>query len=536
MTMAKTIVTTALCLGLVGCVAPGMPSSEELDEQLAGKADFWGEGEGARIMADHAFTDTTMDAAAITKFLTETRESWRGPSFLATYEVDGQPFAAHLQEISEEYVINPLLLLTFMQTQTGLVSKTETPSDAELGRALGCSARGQEVDSLDGQIRCAAALLRGAFDDAGALEATVAGYRLDVVHPRTGTSPNNRATAAIYTYTTDGELFFLVWNQFVRHYFEQIEGDPLDWLRLPYAEGFIGGACNTNDDCVFEGGICRTAANGKNVCTKTCDEGALCPDRVGYPVTLCVAGETAGMAPGGGFCMPRCLADDLCGDGFSCQHDVARYGSSTYTRNACVAHHVSGGAPDPNPAGTTEDRAEERPEATPEETPDPTPGDATWSILVTRIVGSEASSEGVLWDGYLANYTPDLGALLWVSDDPECTWANSSSRHAYNTHLGCADYDWTREYGTDTLDARLNLTLFNGSEAMTRAQLENGLNIQIRDHDWDGAKVMTECTFELEGGIEQYERAFTVECGAGQDTTGAVVPHRIELQLIRHPG
>ena len=126
----KHILTTSLCLALAGCVAQGVPTEGELEEQLAGKADFWGEGEGARIMADHAFTDTSMDSEAITRFLTETRESWGGPSFLATHEVDGTPFAEVLQTISEEYLINPILLLTFMQTQSGLVSRTEAPSDS----------------------------------------------------------------------------------------------------------------------------------------------------------------------------------------------------------------------------------------------------------------------------------------------------------------------------------------------------------------------------------------------------------------------
>jgi hypothetical protein len=87
--------------------------------------------------------------------------------------------------------------------------------------------------------------------------------------------------------------------------------------------GFVGGPCEIDDDCTYEGAVCLAQGLQGGLCTLPCDR--LCPDREGYPVTFCVdANElpaSAGELVEGG-CVSRCntgfFQDTGCRNGYGC--------------------------------------------------------------------------------------------------------------------------------------------------------------------------------------------------------------------------
>jgi hypothetical protein len=138
---------------------------------------------------------------------------------------------------------------------------------------------------------------------------------------------------------------------------------------------WIGSECASDEECAFDGGVCKTNPyGGRGFCTRACERG--CPDRAGLPVTFCVADpddETRGMCvnkhtgvnatcrpydhfvpatlprfgqstvtadvcvPGSpGFIGDRCFSDDECREGLTCGGaDPARGGAGICTQ-ACT--------------------------------------------------------------------------------------------------------------------------------------------------------------------------------------------------------
>lgn len=180
------------------------------------------------VLSDALFTDSTsFTVAEMQEFLENTPYGTR--SWLASHQVNGVSAAQMIVDAATERHINPLLLLTRMQVEAGLVSKTVTPSKTRINTALGCgcpdgSSCHPDYRGLAAQLDCGAVVLRkwydGSVDGSGHWERGVTRKTLD---PKSIT-PANHATASLYAYTPwvlygEGGNW-LVWNvtrRYVRH-------------------------------------------------------------------------------------------------------------------------------------------------------------------------------------------------------------------------------------------------------------------------------------------------------------------------------
>ncbi|HLU65759.1 MAG TPA: hypothetical protein VKZ63_05760, partial [Kofleriaceae bacterium] len=285
-----------LALTLVAAAACTVPGEEgvELDEldyrDVAGSG-VLSEFIPSRLVSDDAFFHIeAMTAADVQSFFEATPYGRR--SFLADEVMDtGELLSAALVRVAAEQGMNPLVLLVTLQKEAGLVSRSTAPSRQRVDYAFGCGCpdgRGcsSAYRGLDRQLACAAEHLRSYADAIEGGGTTIGGFApgratrvLDGVH----VTPANKATAILYTYTPwilRGEggnwLFWNVWQRYA---------SALGYQRgmtAPFNEGFIGGACAADDDCFYDGGLCRDG-----FCTLDCDR--LCPDRTGgFATTLCV--------------------------------------------------------------------------------------------------------------------------------------------------------------------------------------------------------------------------------------------------------
>ncbi|RLB48717.1 MAG: hypothetical protein DRJ42_22580 [Deltaproteobacteria bacterium] len=291
-----------------------------------------------RIISDQAYGDTgAIDRAGVQAFLENTPYGTR--SFLADLEVDGELVSSAFVRVAETSGLNPLLLLTTLQKETGLVSKTERPSTFRVDYAFGCGCPdGRRCDpamrGLDRQLACAADALANPFTAPLRGEPTRAGkYLGDSIRTLDNivVTPENRATLALYTYTphvgraTRGGnwLFFSVWKRYVTHVGYE------DGLRDRAAENFIGSACEVDADCGFIGGLCLDW-NGGLFCSQPCT--GICPDRTGHPTTFC----TEVWGDGDGYCVARCeVAATDCLAGQYCE-PTARFEDPGTTQNTCT--------------------------------------------------------------------------------------------------------------------------------------------------------------------------------------------------------
>ncbi|MFH1533258.1 MAG: hypothetical protein ABIK09_21235 [Pseudomonadota bacterium] len=100
---------------------------------------------------------------------------------------------------------------------------------------------------------------------------------------------------------------------------------------LQGSEGWIGEACFSDLDCAPFEGVCQGAdalEERPGFCTETCNQ--FCPDAAGQPGTFCVDG-----GDGDGTCMQKCVLQDDCPFGYTCQADVPRFGQSGITADVC---------------------------------------------------------------------------------------------------------------------------------------------------------------------------------------------------------
>jgi hypothetical protein len=252
-----------------------------------------------RVVDDDFFTDVdAVDAAAVQAFLEHT--PYGKPCFLATEMLGATTPAEAIVDAAVEHGVNPIMLLSRMQVEKGLVSKSSRPSKNAVDFAFGCGcpdgkACSEAFRGFDKQIDCAAETMREHFDRAqagtGLWNVGKAKKSLDGL----SVTPANAATASLYAYTPwvlpgkGGN--WLVWNvtgRFVAHL--QATGVIAD-------AGFVGTPCDTTDAeaCGFshEGdeGFCHAIAaegDGTGVCTLEC--AGRCPDRAGTlgADTMCV--------------------------------------------------------------------------------------------------------------------------------------------------------------------------------------------------------------------------------------------------------
>ncbi|MBS1123706.1 MAG: hypothetical protein H6Q90_5934 [Deltaproteobacteria bacterium] len=180
------------------------------------------------VLTDALFIDSTaMDVSDMQEFLENT--PYGTTSWLATHTVNGVSAAQMIVDAARAESINPLLLLTRMQVEATLVSKTTTPSQTRINTALGCACPdtggcASQYRGLAAQLTCGARTLRrwydGSVDASGEWRRGVAKKTLD---PKLVT-PTNHATASLYAYTpwvlTNRGGNWLVWNvtrKYVRH-------------------------------------------------------------------------------------------------------------------------------------------------------------------------------------------------------------------------------------------------------------------------------------------------------------------------------
>lgn len=159
------------------------------------------------VLDDASMKDSdAMSAADIQKMLD--KNPWGKKSVLASYEQNGKSAAQIIKAASDKHGINPLVLLTRLQMEQGLINKT-TASAATIDIAFGCGCPHSPVCSssymgFENQAECAAGTLSRSMAAATTSNGTVSGWarnRAKTTQDSISVTPKNAATAALYTYT-----------------------------------------------------------------------------------------------------------------------------------------------------------------------------------------------------------------------------------------------------------------------------------------------------------------------------------------------
>jgi hypothetical protein len=305
-----------LLLAAIGCDAAedgafvDHEESSDFDPFDAAKADGVASVFNRHDVVDDAFfvAAEAVDVAAVQAFLEHT--PYGRPCFLADAVVGNTTPAAAIVAAAKRHDINPILLLSRMQVEKGLISKSKAPSQKAIDFAFGCGCAdgnscSEAFRGFDKQIECAADTMREHFD---AAQAGMGIWRVGVGKKSLDgltVTPANAATASLYAYTpwvlTGKGGNWLVWNvtgKFVNH-FESNGGVDIE------DPGFVGTPCEASDEaaCGFahdgDEGFCLASEGGTGVCTVECE--GRCPDKAGSvgADTMCVELE-----PGVGGCVP----------------------------------------------------------------------------------------------------------------------------------------------------------------------------------------------------------------------------------------
>lgn len=146
-----------------------------------------------------------------------------------------------------------------------------------------------------------------------------------------------------------------------------------------YNEGFIGGACESQTDCTFDGGECLGDDEGfpKGMCTRACDD--VCPDVDGAVTTACVLDVAPDGEP---TCTTICdygISKTGCRSGYQCQARP-RASEPSKMRYVCVP-----GEDDPFPLSACHLELLERGVAfTPAPSPDDIPEGAPGAVCTVK--------------------------------------------------------------------------------------------------------------------------------------------------------
>ena len=178
------------------------------------------------VVSDDIFLGT-MTVAEVQKFFE--KSPYGNRSWLADYTVGGKSAAQLVVDAATAEGVHPLMLLTRMQVEASLVSKTTRPTQHRIDRALGCGCPdgggcSASYKGFGPQLVCGAEVLRKWYDGSIAKNGLwVRGVSKRTLDPKTIT-PANHATASLYAYTpwvlvgSGGN--WLVWNvtrKYVRH-------------------------------------------------------------------------------------------------------------------------------------------------------------------------------------------------------------------------------------------------------------------------------------------------------------------------------
>lgn len=320
---------------LAACMAP-VADSETVEppipdvpaEDLMPVDDIKGDGaafDADLLMDDTAFADPlVMTQQQVQAFFEHTPYGLR--SFFADYRHGGRSVAALVMAAAQTHRISPMVLLVKLQVEMGLLSKTTTPSQFKLDRAMGCGClSNSDCDSYLGlgeQFDCSARVLRSYLDDLDSSGQTVAGWKVGVrkkVLDGVWVAPRNRATAALYTYTPwalrnrgGNWLFWNVYRRYARHF--RADRPNHHW---------IGGSCGDRSSCPVEAGTCHQDVQD-GLCSRPCER--ICPDsEAPYTAgTFCADVATAQSGSTSGTCLARCdealyPQNEGCRAGFECR-------------------------------------------------------------------------------------------------------------------------------------------------------------------------------------------------------------------------
>jgi hypothetical protein len=160
------------------------------------------------IMDDNFYLDSGYASAdEIQKFLENT--PWHNRSWLADYQVDGTQFSSAIVSMGKQKGLNPLMILSRIQTESSLVSKTAQPDGRAGEFALGCHKVTAEhpngldpsVASMSAQLDCGTNTLQTLIQKVKDGTSVVkVGEPFRTMDPETVT-PDDEATAALYSYT-----------------------------------------------------------------------------------------------------------------------------------------------------------------------------------------------------------------------------------------------------------------------------------------------------------------------------------------------
>ena len=496
------ILALVAATSLVGCVA-----DTGLDDEAKGRRDW---RTNHRLMSDATFRDTSITAAQLQEFLAE-KPSLNGTnaSWLATYKIGNQKFSERLAALADANDVNPLLLLAWLQMNSGLVARTTQPSAGLMNSGLncGCAPDGTCGDGLDGQFKCLAQALNGDFESAkqnGKVSlADGSGREVKLDETFNGVAPMNRSSLAIFARLGGNmrslDLLYEVFTQYVGQ-LNTATGRNFDRFKeLPPAEGFIGGACTSNSDCFFDQAVCRPSGS-KRICTRACSANTMCPDRLGAPTTYCVSSSTARISGSGGFCLPQCSGDS-CGTGFQCQQNVPRLGQTTHTRNVCVATGTT--SSQPTGTGSPQDGVDTVPSLDP---------DDRWTIKIVRVVAPPRDTNEQYFDSAFYGWYPDMTVEMSVDDRQEMT--------VYND-----EHD-------DSLDIRINQFLFVGG--LDATTIRKPITVKIWDQENVWPVEISRCPLQItDSHLLRNLGERTLNCGEGKNENRETQPFVLTYEVQR---
>ncbi len=290
-----------------------------------------------QLLSDGAMADAlSFEATQIQTFFQ--RSPYGGSSFLSTYSSNGVRAADAIERISTRYSINPIVLLSRIQMQQGLVSESRYPTDGKrIEYLFGCGCKSPtECDAayagFDVQVDCFAYALRASLDAITANRVTLGGWGPGVERSTLDgitVTPENAATAALYdydprvgTFASDNSLFWLIFMNYSA-FLGYVPPDSAP----PKGTSWIGDACEKDTACAAQGGLCATNYPG-GMCTIGCT--TTCPSEFGRPESFCASfGDD-------GFCLKICNeVASSCRDGYACRR-VKQFGGGTSSQAVCV--------------------------------------------------------------------------------------------------------------------------------------------------------------------------------------------------------
>lgn len=235
--LLATLISLSLSLSLSACAADGAYTDHDEDSDFDEVAGF-GEGKADvagipatfdrhLIMADDQFVAADLVTADELQAFFEA-SPYANRSWLADYaSADGRRAADLIADVAAAEGINPMLLVSRMQVEQSLVSKTARPSTSRLDKALGCgcpdgSGCSAQFRGFEAQLTCGARVLRkwydASVDGTGIFNLGVAKRTLDPL----SVTPKSHATASFYAYTPwvlqGSGGTWLVWNVTRKYY------------------------------------------------------------------------------------------------------------------------------------------------------------------------------------------------------------------------------------------------------------------------------------------------------------------------------